>query len=218
MAPIIRIDDYPTGIRPIPDDMSIIHSILLKFETANIPYYLGIVPAILTPEMIQFLKQLSSMIPALHGIDHQYPKLSKKLIKIGDPTNKKGKVSVQNEFKWHRLSTITSKLKYWKTWLETQLHRPITTYIPPNNQINLKTLQALHTVGFTQCLSETIIPNSPIPIIDSDFYGFSNQFPKQGPEKKVITLHTNWEADLIHAGDTTSLDNLIAHLRLNHSI
>ncbi len=216
MFPLIRIDDYPTGIRPIPENMSLIHAILLKFETAQLPYYLGIVPAILTPEMIKFLTQLSVMIPAMHGIDHDYPTLSKKLIKIGDPSNKKGKVTVHNQFRWHRYRSIVIKLTHWKTWLETKLNLPVTTYIPPNNQINLKTVAALKETGFTLCLSETTLPNSPIPMISSDFYGFSNHYSVKGPEKKVITLHTNWEADLIQSGDTTSLDRLIAEIKSLH--
>ena len=54
---------------------------LMEFEKRNIRFVLGIVPTLLTDEMIQRLKSFKHLILAQHGYNHKYDELSKKLIK-----------------------------------------------------------------------------------------------------------------------------------------
>ena len=84
---IIRIDDFPTGIRPILDDIEPLYDILMEFENKKIRYVLGIVPSLLTDDMIDRLSKFKYIIVAQHGFNHNYDTLHKKLIDNNDPYN-----------------------------------------------------------------------------------------------------------------------------------
>src|SRR5262249_37194298 len=49
--PVLRIDDYPTGVRPLLDDLSPLHAILEKIDSRGLRYYLGAVPALVDDAM-----------------------------------------------------------------------------------------------------------------------------------------------------------------------
>lgn len=209
--PVIRIDDYPTGIRPILPDLSPLHDILLKFESAELTYHLGIVPAILTEKMFQFLERLEYMIPCVHGFDHGYPTYSHILEEKGDIYNK-GTVGVFNEFKGQKYDAIREKLSDARRILEDRLSGSATSYIPPCNIGDRMTGRALLDTGFSRYFSEKKIPGCELPWIRSDFYGVSPDFDF-GASSQVTTLHTTWEWDVSRRGDTGALDKLIHHLK-----
>jgi len=202
--PLIRIDDYPTGVRPLPNDLGPVHRVLAAFEERSLPYCLGIVPGILTDSMFGFLAGLRHMSPAQHGYDHDYPRMSARLLRKRDPWNERGTVGVFNEFRFQLYPSIERKLRLGKQLLEARLGKPVTTYIPPCNRCDRSTARALAALGFELCLSEGPVPGAHLPVLASDFYGRSSEGSLR-PEHEVLCLHTNWEWDLARAGDLTAL-------------
>lgn len=206
--PLVRIDDYPSGIRPILPDMAPIHEILEQFETRGIPYHLGIVPGILNDDMINALRSLRHMIPVQHGFDHCYPRYSALLIRNRDPYNERGTIGGFDEFRWQSVGTIERKLREGKALLEGRLGRPVEEYIPPCNRCNRATARVLKKLGFRLCLSEGRVPGGFVPRLRSDFYGRSAGL-QNGAIPEVVGLHVTWEWDLQRDGDTTSLSRLL---------
>lgn len=208
--PVIRIDDYPTGIRPILPDLSPIHEVIQKFEEAGLPYYLGIVPGLLDDNMLRFLQSLEHMRPAVHGYDHAYPNYAPYLSAKGDPYNEHT-VRTFNEFRGHTVEQIKEKLTDGRKKLEDSLGREATTYIPACNRGDRRTGQALQEAGYKQYMSEKSIPFCRLPQFKSDFYGRSNEYDYSA-RPRVVTLHTTWEWDVHRKGNPNSLDRLVKHL------
>jgi hypothetical protein len=206
--PLIRIDDYPTGIRPILPDLKPLDEILRQFETRRISYHLGIVPAILNDAMISTLRGLTCMIPAQHGYDHCYPRYSALLTRKRDPFNERGTVGGFNEFSWQSSALIERKLGDGKALLERELGRAVDEYIPPCNRCNRRTARLLKSLGFKLCLSEKRVPGQFVPALKSDFYGRSAELDAAAiPE--VLGLHVTWEWDLQRTGNMTALPLLL---------
>lgn len=208
---LIRIDDYPTGVRPLVADMGQIHEVLLEFERQTIDYRLGIVPAILDDGMKSFLTTLRHMRPVLHGYDHGYPRFSKYLLEHGDPYNQRGTVGGFDEFEHEESSVILKKLQKGKDLLEGITGVTVNEYIPPCNRAGFKTGRVLEELGFKRYFSEKKIPRCRLERIGSDFYGRTSEFPL-GQEVRVITLHVTWEFDRIRKGDSHSLVNFLHYL------
>ena len=206
--PLIRIDDYPTGIRPILPDLEPLHDILKQFEARALPYHLGIVPAILSNEMLDALRSFRFMIPAQHGFDHRYPHYSALLTRKRDPYNERGTVGGFNEFSWQSTATIERKLGEGKALLERELGLPVDVYIPPCNRCNRRTAHALEALGFRLCLSEKPVPGRFVPGLRSDFYGRTAEL-NSATIPEVLGLHVTWEWDLQRNGDTVSLPGLL---------
>ncbi|HKU37014.1 MAG TPA: DUF2334 domain-containing protein [Polyangiales bacterium] len=206
--PLIRIDDYPSGVRPIPLDLAPIHAVLAQFEARSLPYYLGIVPGLLDPEMLDFLASLRWMLPAQHGYDHRYPEFSARLVERGDPLNQRGTVGAFNEFRFARYGTVVSKLRAGRDLLQERLRKPVDTYIPPCNVCDRKTSRALQALGFQLCLSDKPVASRRVPVLRSDFYGRSSQAALDA-RMDTLCLHTNWEWDVAREGDAGALGRWI---------
>ena len=209
--PLIRMDDYPTGVRPVLEDMTPLHMILRKFDDAALMVHLGVVPALLTDDMADFLRSLRHLVPVAHGFDHGYPRLVSRLIEHEDPFNEKRTVRRFDEFKGVSTATITEKLSEGRRILEDRLGCCVTGYIPPCNCASWKTGRALVRAGFTHYLSERKIRFCKLPCLGSDFYGRSSEYD-YSRQPRSICLHLTWEFDLIRKGDTGSLDRLVDHL------
>ncbi len=208
--PLLRIDDYPTGIRPILPDLTPLHDVLRKVEARGLQYHLGIVPALLNREMLGFLNSLEYMVPAAHGYDHAYPKYAPLLEAAGDPYNQRT-VGVFNEFKGQPYARILSRLSEGRKILEDELGRAVEGYIPPCNKAGRRTARALMEAGYRYYLSDKRIPGCRLPWFRTDFCGRSAgyDFTKQ-PD--IVTLHATWEWDLVRQGETGALDRLLDHL------
>lgn len=72
MKYLVRVDDYPRGSTlPNPDvDTTRYPAFHAVFEELGIPYCLGVVPALLTGDRIEYLKTLKNVTIAQHGWDH----------------------------------------------------------------------------------------------------------------------------------------------------
>lgn len=196
---IIRIDDFPTGIRPILNELEYIYTILDEFEKNKIFYVLGIVPTLLTNDMINRLKKYNFMIPACHGYNHNYNISSQLLIENNDLFNEHTCMKQFNEFENNTEDEILNKLNEAKQILSK--FSPIFTYIPPCNLIDEKTIKILEKLDCKCIYGDINITNvnSPnIPIIRSDFYGHLYKLDDTlNYNNKVITLHVTWEYDVI---------------------
>jgi hypothetical protein len=208
--PVLRIDDHPTGVRPLLDNLSPLHAILEAIDSRGLPYYLGIVPALVDDAMGRFLKGLRHVIPAVHGFDHGYFQYAPLLTAKGDPYNQRTLGSF-NEFKGHRYQAVLEKLRRGRRLLEDRLGRVVDTYISPGNRGDRATGRALVEAGYRRYLSEKAIAGCPLPWTSSDFYGASDRYDTDRPAC-VVTLHLTWEWDLVRQGRSGSLDRLLDHL------
>jgi hypothetical protein len=205
---LIRIDDYPTGVRPIAIDLEPLHAVLRQFERRQVPYWLGIVPGVLSEPMLEFLSGLRCLVPVQHGFDHGYPRSSARLLRSGDPRNQRGTVGAINEFRFQRQSTIARKLRVGQELLERRLGRAVRTYIPPCNLCDRSTAKALVELGFELCLCDKPVPAGFLPVLGSDFYGRSPQAVLDA-RIEVLCLHVTWERDIQAEGDAHALTALI---------
>jgi hypothetical protein len=206
--PLLRVDDYPTGVRPILQDLSSLHDVLRQIDESMLAFHLGIVQALLNEEMAEFLGSLRHLVVCMHGDEHGYEKHSKILVDAGDPLNQRGTVTGFDEFAGRSSSEIEATLRAARQSLETRLGQNPVCYIPPNNIANRATGRALVATGFEYVLTERTVPGCALPCIASDFYDRSPAFrPESKP--RVASLHATWEADLLRAGDTKSLPRFL---------
>jgi hypothetical protein len=118
---LIRIDDFPTGIRPILPSLLPLIEILQEFERRNLPFVLGVVPALLKlvdESTLTALKQIKGMTPAVHGYTHSYFRLSPVLIASGDLFNEKGIAGSFDELAGIADSTVAWRLRKGREILE----------------------------------------------------------------------------------------------------
>jgi uncharacterized protein DUF2334 len=209
--PLLRVDDYPTGVRPILEDLSSLHDVLSQIDAAGLPFHLGVVPALLDERMAEFLRSLSQLVVSMHGFEHGYAKHSRALLRANDPFNQRGTVSGFDEFAGQPYAEILQKIQDGRRLLQSRLGQLPLSYIPPCNQGNRSTGRALLAAGFEYVLTEKRIPGSKLPSIRSDFYDRSSAF-SPGSQPNVASLHATWEADMLRAGDTQSLPRFLAAL------
>jgi hypothetical protein len=209
--PLLRVDDYPTGVRPILEDLSPLHDVLRRIDDTGLPFHLGVVPAILEERMVTFLRGLQHGIIAMHGFEHGYAKHSKILREAGDPFNQNNTVRGFDEFAGLSYAEIETKLREGRQILLSRLGVTPESYIPPTNAANRRTGRALQATGFRYILTEKPIPGCELPCIGSDFYDRSTAFqPDTRPY--VACLHATWEADSWRGGDRESLPRFLAAL------
>ena len=209
--PLLRVDDYPTGVRPILDDLSSLHDVLLQIDAAGLPFHLGVVPALLDERMAEFLRGLSQLVVSMHGFEHGYAKHSRILQSAGDPLNQRGTVSGFDEFSGQPYAEILQKIRDGRGLLESRVGQLPLSYIPPCNEGNRSTGRALLATGFEYVLTEKPIPGCELPSIRSEFYDRSSAFPPD-LAPNVASLHATWEADMLRAGDVQSLPRFLAAL------
>jgi hypothetical protein len=209
--PLLRVDDYPTGVRPILPDLQPLHDVLLRIDRAGMPFHLGVVPAILEEPMVRFLSGLEHLIVAQHGFDHGYPVYSKLLLERGDPFNQRGTLGAFDEFAGRGYDEQLELLRRGRDILTSRLGRPVASYVPPTNIANRRTGRALEALSFEYVLTEQAVPGCKLPCIPSGFYGRSSEL-KPGSVPDVATLHVTWEADLTRSG-VESLAPFLAALR-----
>jgi len=209
--PLLRVDDYPTGVRPILEDLSSLHDVLSQIDAAGLPFHLGVVPALLDERMVEFLRGLSQLVVSMHGFEHGYAEHSAILLRAGDPLNQRGTVGGFDEFAGRTYAEILHKIQAGRRTLEARLGQLPLSYIPPCNESNRSTGRALLATGFEYVLTEKPISGCALPCIRSDFYDRSSAF-LPGSQPGVASLHATWEADMLRAGDAQSLPRFLAAL------
>lgn len=210
---IIRIDDYPSGVRPIPKNhIQEFAPILQKFEDAGVYYFLGIVPMICSPEDFKFLSTLKRMIPALHGYDHLNPIYAPLLKEKGDPYNTQGLAGNENEFKGLDADETLKMVDEAIEAMVGELRCNIGAFIPPFNRMNEHVEDIIAGAGIGLILGENVKAKY-LPVISSGkYYIWSNQIDQLDlSQAQCITLHLTWEWDLIRKGESR-LDDLIKRI------
>jgi FkbM family methyltransferase len=197
---ICRIDDFCTGVRPILPNLTPMYDILQEFDRREVYFYLGIVPALLTPEMIERLNEYQYMIPCQHGYEHCYDKYSKMCIENNDPYNERT-VGQFDEFDGQSVEQIKELIGKGKDILEKAFNKKIIHYIAPCNRFTENTFDALCDLGFTQVFTgiSAIMPDkykTQLTEIVSDYYGRIETMPKR-INAKSFCLHITWENDYV---------------------
>lgn len=209
--PLLRVDDYPTGVRPILDDLTPLHDVLRRIDDSGLMFHLGIVPALVEDRMQDFLRSLRHLVVSMHGFEHGYAKLSRALLEAGDPFNQRGTVGGFDEFADASYDEILRTLERGRTLLQARTGQLALSYIPPTNKGNRRTGRALEELGFEYVLSERPLPGCRLPCVASDFYDRSSQLGPQA-RPRVASLHATWEADLVREGDRDSLPRFLSRL------
>ncbi len=210
----LRIDDFPSGIRPIPSDSTLYYSLLSRIDSFRTPYVLGIVPAICTDRDWDFLRTLKNMIPAMHGITHKYFEYSTYLSSSGDPDNRSTITKQFNELRGIHRGYLPNLLSSYRQKMQSELDSDVTIYIPPCNKITVLQSKALRNAGFKSIYSENKNPFLWLPNFRSDFYGRSTEFTKSG---SLTTLHITWEYDVYLSWGFSSIDFLMSEISRNES-
>lgn len=188
---ILRIDDYPTGIRPVqPGQMEVFQQMLGVF--GDMPIHLGIVPK--TFEKFP-IAPVGNIIPCQHGYEHGYREYSEKLIKAKDPYNNHT-IGTFDEFAGLNRSEINTRIADGKKTLE-QTFGPVDTFIPCCNVLDHHLVKSLFRCGFSRILCDgDKMPPDRLPIIRSDYYGRLVEMDMTRPYQ-VVTLHLTWEWDFV---------------------
>lgn len=192
---IIRIDDYPSGIRPVLKDQTPLFKILDEFEKRQIYFHLAIVPKELDEFFDERILKYKYLIPVMHGYDHKYDYYSKILIDNNDIYNQHTIVDQFDEFKDNSIAEITSKLQSGKDIIYKYFKRNVDIYVPPCNILNKNTKKALITLGFKSVLSEKYFFSRKLKWIPSDYYGTLNNMPFK--KYTCISIHLTWEYDTL---------------------
>jgi peptidoglycan/xylan/chitin deacetylase (PgdA/CDA1 family) len=190
---IIRIDDYPSGIRPIVENQTPLFNILDEFEKRQIYFHLAIVPKEMDDFFDDRILGYKYLIPVMHGYDHKYYQYSEKLVLNKDIYNTHTVIDQFDEFDNHSIPEIIDKLKEGKDILKKYFKKEIDTYVPPCNLLNKNTKTALINQGFKTVFSENYFYNSKLRCISSDYYGTLENMPLK--KYNCITLHLTWEYD-----------------------
>lgn len=189
---ILRIDDFPTGIRPLPNNRKAMFNLIESIDNLHVPYILGIVPALCTTEDWRFLHCLRNMVPAMHGVTHKYYEISTLLLVNNDLKNASLAHEQFDEFKGIPLKLLSKIVESHKFLMENSLSKEVKIYIPPCNKIGLLHSRILRKVGFEFIMSEGSYPLFFLPRLKSTFYGRSGDV---GCDFAVTTLHATWELD-----------------------
>lgn len=138
---VIRVDDYPTGVRAkLPNYRGLAAQVLGHLERYDIPYMLAVVPAQLEPEDAEFLRRRKNMTVAMHGYNHDQ--------------GHAGFRRVTSEFTGNSVERNVDLLERGRKLLDTldTLDTMDTcAFVPPGNAYDLNLLKALARTGFKLC-------------------------------------------------------------------
>lgn len=195
---IIRIDDFPTGVRPVLPDISMFFRILDVFEENCVTFHLGIVPDVLQNCVNDAdkakLKKYKYLVPVQHGYDHRYYEKSSFLVKAGDPFNRKT-LGVFNEFENVDPVVVTQRVMKGKLLLESFFGRKVDHYIPVCNHIDAVLLNALRNNRFSRVFTMPY-NQQKVAGIRQVLTGYSGKLSAwDGMPVGCLGLHITWEYD-----------------------
>jgi len=187
---VFRIDDYPTGVRPVVKDrFKKFSTVLDEFESRNTSYILGVVPALVDEDDIEYLLSLKFASIALHGYDHNFYCFDE----LKDN---------REEFKDSFTSEIYDSLSHGLSILKDF---NIDTYIPPFNRYSQNLVDAVVRLGIKR-ITTGVNPDNNIDhrglevLTPKDiFYGRSTDIIDYmryfNPNIDHVALHLTWEVD-----------------------
>jgi FkbM family methyltransferase len=195
---VIRIDDFPSGVRPIqPDSMPIFIAILDSFAKFDLPVHLGCVPDLMDENKHSFLRSYTNIVFVQHGVDHCYDKYSKQLILTNDVYNV-NTVKIFDEFEGQEENVIYNKLINGKKKLLDFFNVDIDTFIPVCNIANSQAVKSINKI-YKAVLGDNIKTGADKYSIENylqDYYGRINEIA-YGKSPKSFCFHITWEYDEI---------------------
>ncbi len=198
---IIRIDDFPSGVRPILPDLSLFFKIFDEFEKRGIYFYLGIVPDVFKRYVKENdkerLKKYKYLVPCQHGYDHRYDEMSRRLIIANDVFNVKT-IGCFNEFDKLSKIDILNKIRAGKRILESYFDRSVNHYIPVCNIIDNTLIDVLRRMNYPYLF--TVPSAMQVEKVNTIMTNFRGRLHELSPETEgCIALHITWEYDYIKA-------------------
>jgi hypothetical protein len=187
---ILRIDDFPVGVRPLQDETQI-QDFLRAIDSCNVPFVLGIVPLKCKDSDWAFLKTLKNMIPAMHGLEHSNSIFSQLCVQQHDLKNDHT-VRQFNELSGLGKVNSVNLLKGGRKLMNDRLQIKVQIYIPPCNRLTFRQSIWVRKSGFQLVMSDPVVNFAALPVIRSDFYGKTFEMNKASG---LVTLHATWEAD-----------------------
>lgn len=202
----IRVDDYPWNKaterwRHNAESFRSFHRALSELIGGR-RYLLGVIPKKCSPEDLLLLRNETNCVVGMHGIDHDEERLN----------------AYQNEFEpWMSGITIEKYLREAKVALEGAVGQQINIYMPPRNQIDVRTVEACRDAGFRWYTSgpETTLPirvaaGMKVPSVgpihsqppheygrtDEMLMAGSHEILARATRRIVLTLHWTWEVNL----------------------
>ncbi|HNW05508.1 MAG TPA: DUF2334 domain-containing protein [archaeon] len=207
----IRIDDYPSGIRPVLDDLTPFFKIFDEFEKRQLYFYLAIVPKVLVDFFDNRILEYKYLIPIMHGYSHNYDYYSKILESNNDPYNTHTIMDQFDEFENQSVSEISEKIEKGKNILNRYFNKEIDIYVPPCNILNKNTKIALINQGFKTVFSENYFFNRKLRCVTSDYYGTLENMPLK--KYNCITLHITWEYDTLRTKGIDIITNKLDYIK-----
>jgi len=189
---LVRIDDYPTGVKPIIENrFEKFDEVLSLFEKAKIPYHLGVVPMLIDQDDVDYLNSLEHVNLCIHGYDHNFERW-------------KTHPEDREEFRDHTYQEIIEKLhpaimRCYEMGLDV-----LDVYIPTFNRINQTLLDALSDLGCgtvttgVQYDTSLNFYNMKRVTPRNEFYGKSSEIYENMhlfSSGYHIALHLKWEVE-----------------------
>lgn len=180
----VRLDDYPTGVRPIiHNHIQEFDRILSRFEHYEVPYLLAVVPTLVTEDDLEYLKTLKWAEIALHGYNHNFF--------TWNGTN-------NHEFLDMDQEQIDMKLAHGLSILSDFT---ITCFVAPFNNYTQPLLSSLLHFGLTQVTvgpeTERYLDFSGFEVFKPKFYGRLREW-RSSIGFEDIALHLTWEHDNVN--------------------
>jgi len=202
---ILRVDDYPTGVRPLRPDR-VKEFLEFHSELGGVPYFLGVVPFLCDEGDWGLLRELESdgVIIAMHGFYHGV-----------------GADGSENEFAGiSRFALRQWMMRAMHLFDENGIARP-RIFIPPWNRVTHDLVNVLDEYDFeTVCLGPESagVDVRPLDVLWSmpPAYGRSKEIVEifDRLDKDVcVTLHWTWERDDLEADGETALPRLAERMR-----
>ena len=207
---LIRIDDYPNGVRSnsywsgsscgFNDDWQEhtfqLNLVLREFEQRQLPYILGVVPALIEDRDIQYLKSLKYCEIALHGYDH-----GNVMFKQIAPLDGLGKLrhggwtGTYNEFHSRYRKQKDQMVAEFSKGLDILKDFDVKHFIPPFNQMTQGAVDAVKDCGLTDIWQAGGYDYHDLKVHDPGHYGKSHDMPVDISLDRNITFHLTWELE-----------------------
>tara|TARA_Y100000310_G_scaffold65582_1_gene61072 strand:- start:2339 stop:2980 length:642 start_codon:yes stop_codon:yes gene_type:complete len=209
---IIRIDDYPTGVKPVVDDrFNKFMDILKPLEESKLLYHLGIVPMLITKDDISFLKELKYCRPCIHGYDHNY------FIWYYSKNREEFRNAFGLPFKKEKIKQILKESK--ERLKEINLSK---MYIPTFNRIHQNLIDALCESNFKSITTgvtvkenldfKNLIVHTPKNIFCGTSTFINNNIHKFEKDDHIC-LHLTWEVKEKNKSSDWKLPQIINHIK-----
>lgn len=198
---IIRIDDYPCGVRGrFHNDTKYFCEIMKVFDEYDLSYIVGVVPMGLTSRDAYLLNNLKGCCVAMHGVYHERSEIDGHPYELVDRQD---------------LLEGINRLEELEIYL-----RPGRMYIPPFNNVTQEIVNLIDVLGFTAITTGTL-RDIKINYLGLDvytpkihFYGRSNEIvpfvtEKNWGPREHVALHITWEHD-VYRVNPSSIRHLAA--------